>query len=93
MAVGVYSWFGPFFASVSAFLTGIAAASGIALITSVANLGGFAGPYVVGVVTYKTESLYGGLAFAGISMFVSAALCLLLPREQPLISHAVARTT
>ncbi|MFZ0032456.1 MAG: MFS transporter, partial [Candidatus Cybelea sp.] len=32
VAVGVYSWFGPFFASVSAFLTGIAAASGIALI-------------------------------------------------------------
>lgn len=93
VAVGVYSWFGPFFASATGFLTGIAAASGIALITSVANLGGFAGPYVVGVVTHKTGSLYGGLAFAGISMFVSAALCLFLPREQPLIARAVASTT
>jgi hypothetical protein len=44
-------------------------------------LGGFAGPYIVGVVTRETGSLYGGLVFAGTSMLLSAALCLLLPRE------------
>jgi MFS transporter, ACS family, tartrate transporter len=88
MAVGVYSFFGPFFASASAFLTGLSAATGLALITSVANLGGFAGPFAVGVVNRDTGSSYGGLAVAGISMFVSAALCMLLPKEQPLIARA-----
>lgn len=79
-AIGVYSFFGPFFASPCDFLTGFAAASGIALITSVANLGGFVGPYVVGIISRQTGNLYSGLAFAGISLLVSAALFVLLPR-------------
>jgi len=32
------------------FLTGVAAASSIALINSIGNLGGFAGPYVIGTI-------------------------------------------
>jgi len=35
----------------------------------------------VGWITQKTGSLYNGLALAGVSLFVSAALVLLLPRE------------
>jgi ACS family tartrate transporter-like MFS transporter len=87
-AIGVYSIFGPFFASATAFLTGLSAASGIALITSISNLGGFVGPYAVGAVTRQTGTLYGGFVFAGISLCVCAALCLLLPRERPLVLRA-----
>ncbi|MCU1247419.1 MAG: transporter [Edaphobacter sp.] len=47
VALGVYSCLPVFFALPSEFLTGFSAAAGIALITSVANLGGFAGPYAV----------------------------------------------
>ena len=43
-AVGLYSFLGPFFALPGGFLTGFSAASGIALINSVGNLGGFIGP-------------------------------------------------
>jgi ACS family tartrate transporter-like MFS transporter len=93
MAFGAYSFFGPFFASGSAFLTGLSAATGLALITSISNLGGFAGPYHVGVVTHATGNIFGGLGAAGVSMFVSAALCLLLPREQPFTAHAALSTT
>jgi MFS family permease len=75
-AFGVYSFFGPFFASPSEFLTGFAAASGIALITSVANLGGFVGPYAVGQISRTTGNLYSGLAIAGVSLIVSAILFL-----------------
>lgn len=78
---GVYSFFGPFFASPSEFLAGFAAASGIALITSVANLGGFVGPYAVGMISRRTGNLYSGLAVAGVACFVSAALFLVLPRR------------
>lgn len=83
VAMGVYSFFGPYFSMPSEFLTGFSAASGIALITSVANLGGFAGPYTVGVISRRTGSLYGGLAWAGVSLFISAGLALLLPKEAP----------
>lgn len=80
-ALGIYSVYGPFYCLPGDFLTGFAAASGIALVSSVANLGGFAGPYAIGWISQKTGSLYGGLAVAGVSVFASATLMLLLPRK------------
>jgi hypothetical protein len=64
----------------SQFLTGYSAAAGIALINSVGNLGGFAGPYMIGAIATRTGSLYAGLAIAGVVLFISATLVLLLPR-------------
>jgi ACS family tartrate transporter-like MFS transporter len=81
---GTYGYFGPFFASPGEFLSGAAAAAGIALITSIANLGGFAGPYAVGLISRHTGSLYGGFGLAGVAMLISAILFLLLPRRVPL---------
>jgi len=80
-ALGIYSVYGPFYSLPGDFLTGFAAASGIALVSSLANLGGFAGPYATGWISQKTGSLYGGLAVAGVSLFASATLMLLLPRK------------
>ncbi len=80
-ALGIYSVYGPFYSLPGDFLSGFAAASGIALVSSVANLGGFAGPYAIGWISQKTGSLYGGLAVAGVSLFASATLMLLLPRR------------
>src|SRR5437879_66433 len=80
-ALGIYSMYGPFYSLPSDFLTGFAAASGIALVSSLANLGGFAGPYAIGWIKDQTGSLYGGLAVGGISLFASATLMLLLPRR------------
>ncbi len=79
-ALGIYSVYGPFYSLPGDFLTGFAAASGIALVSSLANLGGFAGPYAIGRIKDQTGSLYGGLAVAGVSLFASAALMLLLPK-------------
>ena len=79
LAIGYCSSLSPFWALPSESLTGFSAASGIALINSVGNLGGFAGSTVVGFIGQKTGSLSGGLAFAGTSMLVSAVLVLLLP--------------
>jgi ACS family tartrate transporter-like MFS transporter len=81
-SVGVYGTLGPFFASGSSFLTRLSAASGLALITSVANLGGFIGPYVVGVIGRTTGSIPRGFVFVGISELFCAVLCLLLPGER-----------
>lgn len=80
-ASGVFSFYGPYFALPFEFLTGLSAASGIAFINSFAHLGAFIGPSAVGWITHKTGSLYSGLALAGVSSFVSAALVLLLPKQ------------
>jgi MFS transporter, ACS family, tartrate transporter len=82
VAMGIYSFFGPFFAIPSNFLAGFSAASGIALINSVGNLGGFAGPSIIGALANGRRGIYGGLALAGVSLFVSAALMLLLPKTR-----------
>jgi ACS family tartrate transporter-like MFS transporter len=81
LAVGVYSSFGPFWTLPSEFLTGFSAAAGIALINSVGNLGGFVGPYIIGAIAMRTGNLHAGLALAGVPLFLSATLVLLLPRK------------
>ena len=75
--LGIFSILPPYFSMPGELLTGVSAASGIALITSIANLGGFVGPYIVGLIKQRTGSLNAGLALAGISLFVSATLTLL----------------
>lgn len=79
--LGTYSLVGPFWSLPGEFLTGFSAASGIALVSSITNLAGFAGPYAVGWISQRTGTLYTGLAFAGASLFASATLLLLLPRR------------
>jgi ACS family tartrate transporter-like MFS transporter len=80
-AAGVFSFYGPYFALPFEFLAGLSAASGIAFINSFGHLGAFIGPLAVGWITHKTGSLPSGLAVAGVSSFVSAALVLLLPKQ------------
>lgn len=81
-AMGIYSFFGPFFSIPSNFLAGFSAASGIALINSVGSLGGFVGPSAIGALANATTGIYAGLALAGASLLVSATLVLLLPRTK-----------
>jgi MFS family permease len=73
---GIKSTLGPFWALVTAFLTGPAAAGGIALINSVGNLGGFVGPYVVGVIKDRTHSNFAAMLFLGASLLGMGVLAL-----------------
>jgi ACS family tartrate transporter-like MFS transporter len=82
IAVGIYGAVGPFWALPCEFLTGLSAASGIALVTSIANLSGFVGPYAVGLMQQRTGNLRGSLVLAGIALLVFATLLLLLPKGQ-----------
>lgn len=50
-----------FWSMPAALLSGSAAAAGIALINSIGNLGGFVGPYLVGLMKDATGSTDGGL--------------------------------
>jgi MFS transporter, ACS family, tartrate transporter len=81
VALGLYSFYGPYFSIPGEFLTGFAAASGLALINSVNNFAGFVGPYLIGAVSNRSGSLSGSLVFAGIPLLVAAILLLLLPKN------------
>jgi len=60
-AMGFYGSKGPFFAMPPMFLSGAGLAAGIAWINSIGNLGGFFGPWYVGVMKDLTGSYAGGL--------------------------------
>jgi MFS transporter, ACS family, tartrate transporter len=75
-AIGFYGTKGPFWSMPTMFLTGTAAASGIAWINSLGNLGGFFGPSMVGWAKHLTGSYAGGLYALAVCAFVSAVISL-----------------
>jgi sugar phosphate permease len=80
-AAGMYGYLPAFWSLPSSFLTGTAAAASIGLINSVGNLGGFVGPYTVGVVTQRFGFFWGVLCLSASAM-VATLLLLLLPRKK-----------
>jgi sugar phosphate permease len=85
VAIGAYSFLPVFMSTPAEFLTGFSAAAGIALVTSVSNLGGFVGPYTVGFIRQRTGGSYRGLICAGVLFLISASLTLILPKQVQLV--------
>ena len=85
-AIGIMGTKGPFWPLPSAYLSGAGAAAGIAMINSIGNLGGFVGPWAVGLAKQVTGSFESGLyALAAIAL-VGAVLTLITVKviKQPL---------
>ena len=76
-AMGFYGSKGPFFAMPPMFLSGTALAAGFAWINSIGNLGGFFGPWWVGVMKDLTGSYAGGLYGLALLSLISAVVCAL----------------
>lgn len=72
----------PLWSMPTTFLTGAAAATGIAAINSIGNLGGFVGPAMIGWIKDRTGSYDGGLYFVSGLLVISAVTTLLLARSQ-----------
>jgi MFS family permease len=62
------------------FLKGTGAAAGIAMITSLANLGGFIGTYILGWLKDQFASQQVGLLGFGVCMLIGCALALAYPK-------------
>jgi MFS family permease len=62
------------------FLTGIAAAGGLAFINSIGTMGGFVGPYMMGWLTDRTGSYTAGLAAMAGFLLLATGLSLSLKR-------------
>jgi len=73
-AVGMYGYVPSFWSIPNSFLCGTAAAAAIGLINSVGNLGGFAGPYVVGYLSKATHSFAAGVVYLALCALMAAGL-------------------
>jgi len=82
-AMGIYGAIAPFLSMPSAALTGAAAASGLALVNSLGNLGGFISPYAVGLLKDATGSNQSGLLFLSLCLCITAVATYLYARRRP----------
>jgi MFS family permease len=77
-AMGAYAALATFWTLPTGFLTGSAAAGGIALINSIGNLGGFAGPYAIGWIKDATgETTLSLVVLAACSIMAGVVMVLL----------------
>ena len=84
---GVFCYVAVFWSIPSAMLTGPAAAAGLALINAVANIGSFAGPYLVGWIKDHTGSFSLGIMALGIGPLAAAVVAATLrfgPKPRPI---------
>jgi len=95
LAVGLFFLLGVhgvFWTMPAALLSGAAAAAGIAMINSIGNLGGFVGPYLVGLVKDATGSTDGGLIVLAAILIVGSITALVVAHDKELERAPETRT-
>ncbi len=85
-AIGDLGSRGPFWALPGRFLASSASAGAIALINTIGSLGGFVGPYAVGLVKNATGSFAGGLLMLALLLLMGGIATLLL-RNTPALAE------
>jgi len=77
---GAESMVGPFWALATSRMTGLSAAAGIAVINSLANLGGYFGPDIIGMFRTANGGFRGGLWTIAATVTLSGATALVVGR-------------
>ncbi len=80
-AAAMYSRIGPLFAIPTLLFDGAPAAVAIALMNTLGSVGGFVGPYAVGIVKNATGSYRGGLLFLAIAGALAGGIVFALRRH------------
>jgi MFS transporter, ACS family, tartrate transporter len=73
---------GPFWATATSFMSGTAAAVGIALINSLGNLGGYFGPYIIGLKRTSGSGFAGGMLVITGCLALAGVLSLMVRHRQ-----------
>jgi len=77
------SMVGPFWAMATSRMAGLSAAAGIAVINSLANLGGYFGPDIIGFFRKATGGFRGGLLAIAATLALSGGIALIVGRQSP----------
>jgi ACS family tartrate transporter-like MFS transporter len=80
-AMGAFAALATFWTLPTGFLTGSAAAGGIALINSIGNLGGFAGPYAIGWIKDATGETTLGLVALAAGPFMAGVVMVVMGHD------------
>jgi len=86
--IGLYGSKPAFWPMPSVFLTGTAAAGGIAMVNSIGNLGGYVGPFIVGWIKDSTGSFEAGLYFLAASALASGIIAWFAVQSAPRVRPA-----
>ncbi|HLI83198.1 MAG TPA: MFS transporter [Bryobacteraceae bacterium] len=86
---GIVAAYPPLWAIPTSFLGPAAAAASIGLISSLGNLGGFAGPYVIGWVSNQTGSYVGGLLTVAAALFLSGVVVMLVRKPAGIAASTI----
>jgi D-galactonate transporter len=78
---GIFACLPVFWTLPTAFLSGAAAAAGIAVINSIGNLAGFAGPFAMGWIKDHTGSYAGGLLLLAALGVIAMGIVLMLGHD------------
>ena len=78
---GAESMVGPFWAMATSRIAGLSAAAGIAVINSLANLGGYFGPDIIGFFRTADGGFRGGLLAIGATVTISGIAALIVGRQ------------
>ncbi len=92
-AFGVFAVLPVFWTLPTAFLSGAAAAAGIAVINSIGNLAGFAGPFAMGWLRQETGNFSAGLLAIAAVAVIGVLVVLVLPHESALERPSKTRLT
>jgi MFS transporter, ACS family, tartrate transporter len=74
---------GPFWAMATSSMAGLSAAAGIAMINSLANLGGYFGPDIIGFFRDAGGGFRGGLLAIAATVTISGFIALVTGRTRP----------
>ena len=83
-SMGLFSFTGPFFAMLSLSLSEKQAAVGIAIVNTLANLGGFVGPTILGYLDFME-----GMISIGVLLIVAFLPLLIINRKKTQLNHLV----
>jgi MFS transporter, ACS family, tartrate transporter len=75
------SMVGPFWAMATSSMAGLSAATGIAVINSLGNLGGYFGPDIIGFFRTANGGFRGGLLAIAATLIMSGSIALIVARE------------
>jgi ACS family tartrate transporter-like MFS transporter len=79
---GIFANLPIFWTLPTAFLSGAAAAAGIAVINSIGNLAGFAGPFAMGWIRDRTGSYAGGLLLLATLGMIAMGILLVIRQDE-----------
>jgi MFS transporter, ACS family, tartrate transporter len=79
---GIFANLPVFWTLPTAFLSGAAAAAGIAVINSIGNLAGFVGPFAMGWIKDRTGSYAGGLLLLAALGIIAMGIVLMVGQDE-----------